>query len=57
MLTLNSDPVNAQDGDGDGRVSVWIYDISEAKADIDIYTNPITREAKSYIYSLTNQID
>ena len=43
MLTLNSDPVNAQDGDGDGRVSVWIYDISEAKADIDIYTNPKDR--------------
>ena len=43
MLTLNSDPVNAQDGNGDGRVSVWIYDISEAQADIDIYTNPKDR--------------
>lgn len=43
MLTLNSDPVNAQDGDGDGRVSVWIYDISEAQADINLYTNPKDR--------------
>jgi hypothetical protein len=41
MITLNSDPVNAQDGDG--RVSVWIYDISEAQADIDMYTNPKDR--------------
>jgi hypothetical protein len=29
--------------DGDGRVSVWLYDISEAQADIDIYTNPKDR--------------